>query len=498
MATSYLDNYYARLGVPRSAVTGEIRKAYHKAARRLHPDVNKDPGAQELFLQIQEAYETLMDPLKRSEYDQYLPTDIDPPPEIMVNAIYSRAVLPIIDKPQLVYILLDMMAMPTDENLAIGTAPPLNVCLVLDTSTSMRGARLDMVKTTAFELVRSLKEQDIISVISFNDRPEVVVPASRGLERHRIESRISMLQARGGTEIFPALQAGFDQVIRFISPSYLNNIILITDGRTYGDEEQCLGLAERAAQRGITINGIGIGHEWNDEFVDELAKKTGGNSVFAPKARHIKKLLEKQFKTLTQTYANNVILDYTTPANIELRYAFRLSPETGSLPISTPLNIGSIPIGPRLSIIMEFMIENVPPNSDTVTLLEGTLKMDVPSRAIPSTTSVISLTRQTAMNPDLAPPPQVLIKAMSKLSLYRMQQQARQDIAEGNTNKAATRLQNLATQLLITGQPSLAQTVMLELKNLEGGTEIGAENEKRIKYGTRALLLPSGLEELDL
>ncbi|MDH5507307.1 MAG: J domain-containing protein, partial [Anaerolineae bacterium] len=59
MATSYLDNYYARLGVSKNASADDIRSAYHQAARRLHPDTNTTPGATELFLQMQEAYETL-------------------------------------------------------------------------------------------------------------------------------------------------------------------------------------------------------------------------------------------------------------------------------------------------------------------------------------------------------------------------------------------------------------------------------------------------------
>jgi Ca-activated chloride channel family protein len=52
-------------------------------------------------------------------------------------------------------------------------------------------------------------------------------------------------------------------------------------------------------------------------------------------------------------------------------------------------------------------------------------------------------------------------------------------------------MQNLATQLLMSGEPSLAHTVMLELRQIEGGNSISEEAEKRIKYGTRALMLPA-------
>jgi curved DNA-binding protein len=69
MAVAFRD-YYETLGVPRDASTEDIRKAYRKLAREHHPDVNKDPGADDRFKEISEAYEVLRDPDKRKRYDQ--------------------------------------------------------------------------------------------------------------------------------------------------------------------------------------------------------------------------------------------------------------------------------------------------------------------------------------------------------------------------------------------------------------------------------------------
>ena len=69
MAVGYHD-YYETLGVPRDASQDDIRAAHRRLARRYHPDVNKEPGAEDRFKEVSEAYEVLRDPEKRERYDR--------------------------------------------------------------------------------------------------------------------------------------------------------------------------------------------------------------------------------------------------------------------------------------------------------------------------------------------------------------------------------------------------------------------------------------------
>jgi curved DNA-binding protein len=77
-------DFYEVLGVSRTATQDEIQRAYRKLARAHHPDVNKDPGAEDRFKDISEAYDVLSDPEKRRRYDAFgpdfrrIPDDVDP------------------------------------------------------------------------------------------------------------------------------------------------------------------------------------------------------------------------------------------------------------------------------------------------------------------------------------------------------------------------------------------------------------------------------------
>jgi Ca-activated chloride channel family protein len=150
----------------------------------------------------------------------------------------------------------------------------------------MKGERMDTVKTTAIELVRQLRPFDILSVVTFSDRAEVLLPAGRLPERSEAESRIQMIQTGGGTEIYRGLEAGFFEVRRNLSKSHISQLFLLTDGRTYGDEPACIKIAEQAGAAGVGISCLGIGDGWNDAFLDNLAARAGGNSVYVSTPRY--------------------------------------------------------------------------------------------------------------------------------------------------------------------------------------------------------------------
>ncbi len=484
--TSERKDHYSLLGVLRDASPEEIKRAYYEAAQRLHPDKNKLAGETEIFLEIQQAYEVLSNPKRRAQYDATLPKE-DASSRVIKYAIqYSRANLVHLDEPQLVYALLEVGPRETGERLP---APPLNICLLLDRSTSMQGEKIDVVKAAATQVIRSLKAEDIFSVVAFSDRAEVLIPAAFQPDRSKLQARIQMMQTGGATEILQGLDAAMREVRRSLNSKHISHVILLTDGHTYGDEQACLHLAEEAARDNIGISALGIGSDWNDIFLDALASRTGNNSSYISNPQDIQRLLMEKFNTLTNMFAEDVVMEFKQADDIRINYAFRLQPEGGPVAIENPLRLGPILQDTPLNVLFEFLIQPSASKADLVTLLEGALKVNGTAHPTPIPPIRFRLDREAGDAPQSDPPPSAILAALSRLTLYRMQERAREEAESKNYENATRHLRNLASLLLTQGEKELARTALLEAENMERMQTTSQESSKEIKYGTRALLL---------
>lgn len=485
-------DYYAVLGVARNASQEEIKRAYLKAAQRLHPDKNKAVGETEIFLEVQQAYETLSNPDRRKKYDATLPKAVDPDLPFKYKIYYSRPNLVRMDEPQMLYVLLEIAPHEKTDEIP---APPLNVALVLDRSTSMKDEKMDMLKNAAIKVMRNLRSQDVFSVITFSDRAEVLIPASFPYDKRKLESRIQMLQPSGGTEIFHGLQAAYDEVLRNVGPDHIDHIILLTDGHTYGDDQQCLDLANRAAKKGVGISAMGIGEEWNDEFLDTLANRTGGSSRYIARTEDIQKFLVEKFEALARTVADDVVLDIENTPGAELAYAFRTQPETGPLPIEASIHLGSLLQDSTLKVLFEYRIDGQLTQQDYVYFQRGLLKLSIAALPTPVPPLKLEFSRKVKEEAGQETPPAMIIQSLGKLTLYRMQEKAHREVEQGQFELASQHMKNLATSLLAQGERGLARTALIEAENIMKKQSFSEEGSKEIKYGTRALIMPVEKEQ---
>lgn len=478
-------NLYNELGLPFDATVDEIRSAYFRAAKQFHPDVNKSPGDQERFLRVQDAFQILSDSKKRAAYDATLPSELRDPLAIEVNVLYSLPGLPRLREPQRLYAILEVQA----AGRATTTRPPVHVCLVIDRSTSMQGKWLDQIKHSLAQTLALLNPNDLISVVAFSDRAQVVTPPTAASELATILESVRLLTAHGATEIYQGLSQGYKVLANQPQPGYARHLVLFTDGHTYGDEQQCFELAESASAAGIAISGFGFGHEWNDEFLDRLAAYSGEQAVFVNSPKELYNYLETRLLSFNTRFASGVRFEYETSPNVCLQDAFRLQPAEAPVIVSSPMVLGDLPTYKSLRILLEFLVHPIPSDETVVNLLVGKLLLEFPERVVHTYRVHVHLNRLVRSLNRREIIPGSIMQAVSRLNLYRMQAKAREEAQSGQIEKAVNRLRNIATHLLAEGESKLANEIIQESESLQATRCLSEEGVKRIKYGTRSLFL---------
>jgi Ca-activated chloride channel homolog len=479
---------YVLLNLSTKADQKQIQKAYYAAARRFHPDNNRHPGADLHFRDINRAYEALT---SGTELDYPQQVTDETMPRFSTRLHVSKRIVPRLEEPQVVYVLLEISPeFPPGYTLE---RHPMNLTLALDRSASMRGARLNRVKVAARQIFEQLTAEDRISIVSYSDRADVLLPSRRVTDISDMRAVVNTISAGGGTEIYQGLQACYDQVRLHYNKNIINHIILLTDGRTYGDEDISLELADEANKKGIGISAMGIGDEWNDLFLDRLASRTGGSSAYINSPAAVVEFLKDRITSLGQSYAENMRLIIAPESDVVLESVFRLSPSAQPLEADEqPISLGQLEGRRSLRVLLQFQLPaNMKVGFRPLVRLDTTGSILLQDHHARESLKLISdQSIEVADNPPHEDPPAILIDALGKLTLYRMQQRVEEAVDQGQIVEATRRLQNLSTRLLEMGQTELARKARGEATRILKTRQLSEEGRKALKFGTRLLLAP--------
>ncbi len=473
---------YAVLGVSPLATQEEIRHAYRKLVRRFHPDSGSDEASAERFQEVQEAYRVLGDLARRQAYDrQRSERGRDLNVALAWDILVSRQQLQALPDEQMLYLLVDLK--PSGRTSF--TRIPLNLCLVIDQSTSMDGDRLDHVKAAAHQIVDELTKTDVVGVVAFNDRATVMYPSQPLTDPLRIHARISSIWASGGTEILQGLRAGLEEIRRHHKEEGISHLILLTDGRTYGDEEQCLAEARRAGLEGIEISVLGIGEDWNDTFLDQLARQAGGTSGYIAHPQQVREVMRDLVQRLTMLLARDVQLTVRTTERAWVENCFRVAPfMERCAPKEGVYHLGNLLAGKATQVLFEIVVRGSQLGFHPLLQLEMSAYVPTFKR---HEHLVFDLEREFVSEAVEEPVSPVLVNILSRLSIFRMQEQVWKALDTGHIEDARQRLETIATRLLDMGETELAHVALLEAGRIAQGGHMSGKGQKMLRYGTRSL-----------
>jgi Mg-chelatase subunit ChlD len=181
--------------------------------------------------------------------------------------------------------------------------PALALALVIDRSGSMAGEKMELAKEAARATADVLSPDDFLEVIGFDTVAERTVPLQSASNRLAIQRDIGRLAPRGGTAIFPALDAAYQDLAG--SRAATRHVILLTDGQT--SEPGIPELVASMRADGITVTSVGVGTDVNRTLLSEVADLGGGRAYFTADPSSIPRIFLREATTVGQ---NSIVEDH--------------------------------------------------------------------------------------------------------------------------------------------------------------------------------------------
>ena len=189
--------------------------------------------------------------------------------------------------------------------------PPCNLAFLIDVSGSMSGGdRIDLVKRALGMLVRQLRDEDHVAVVTYADEAFVPLPSVSGSEKKLIMSVIDGLRAGGGTSGGDGIRRAYAEAEKNFDPEANNRVILVTDGDLHIGIRAPGGLTGLISDKrgnGIFFSVLGVGSgNLNDVAMKELVKTGNGNYAYLDSFAEAEKALRDEFGGALVTVAKDV------------------------------------------------------------------------------------------------------------------------------------------------------------------------------------------------
>jgi Ca-activated chloride channel family protein len=413
--------------------------------------------------------------------------------EVTLRATLARPFLAASNAPQVAYLLLEVQ--PTQ--VVAQVRMPVNVSFVLDRSGSMKGDKIERVRRATAHALDLLDDQDTVSVVIFDHRTQVLIPASPVRQRDEMQEEISKIRDAGGTRIAPAVERALQEIAQGDSGA-IRRLVLLTDGQTE-HEKECLLRAQDAGQMGVPITALGVGKDWNEDLLIEMANHSGGTADYIDQADKIIEYFQTTVQRAQNAAIQNTQLTLRLVQGVTPRAVWQVIPlidNLGYRPISerdVNVPLGELETGQGRTLLIELLVQPRPIGQYRIGQLEATY--DVPALNLSGEKVrhdvVMSFTNDANELQQLSPP---VMNIVEKISAFKLQTRALKELEEGNLAGATQKLKSAVTRLLSQGETELAQTMQQEVDNLEQGRTLSSEGQKTIKFGTRKTVRLSDLD----
>ncbi len=403
---------------------------------------------------------------------------------VQLTCTWGRTPLPVSTSPQVSYLLVD--AQPLSQP---ARPVPLNFCLVLDRSGSMQGQKLTQMKAATRRVIATLTPEDVVAIVVFDDTVDVVLPAMPAADQDALLSAIERIQEQGGTAMSLGLEAGMRELQKHASPDRLSAMLVLTDGQTWGDEDTCRTLATTLGTQGVRITALGLGDEWNEQLLDDLADATQGTSDYIAQPEQIGDFFQRAVQQVQGIAITQARLLLRLVRDVSPRAVYRVVPKIANLG-ATPMglhevsvNLGDLTFGTGASVLAELMVPTRTVGSFRIAQAELHF---TPVGASPQVLKQDVMLDFVADAQAAQYTPQVM-NTVEKVTAFKLQTRALEEAEVGNMSGATQKLRAAATRLLDIGELELAEVTRQQADDLERGAGLNTQARKELRYATRRL-----------
>ena len=196
---------------------------------------------------------------------------------------------------------------------------PVNVALILDRSGSMSGARkFELAREAVEQALRMLRPEDRFSLVVYDDTVDILARSRRATpdaKRRALES-LATVEPRGSTDLCAGWMRGCEQVAEYLVEEGVSRALLLTDGLANSGTTDRDTLAQHAAQlraRGIATSTFGVGEDFDERLLRDMAHEGGGNFYFIESPAQIPDLLTSELGEALEVVGRGAALEITLP-----------------------------------------------------------------------------------------------------------------------------------------------------------------------------------------
>ena len=230
--------------------------------------------------------------------------------QIRLHSAMAQPIMPLSKgKPRTAYLHIDLQGIALADKK---DRAPVNVALVIDRSGSMSGEKLRQAKRAAIMALGLLEPYDTLSIVTYSNSVNVLVPATHIEDRTMIERRIQQIFPRGATALYAGVEKGGEQLMRYLDREKVNRLILLSDGLANIGPKTPDALAElgyRLIRKGISVTTLGLGEGYNEDLMTRLANVTDGNHAFVENADELEKFFALELGDITSVVGQDLDIE---------------------------------------------------------------------------------------------------------------------------------------------------------------------------------------------